>query len=80
MKHKKSVLLSKKLHHAQPPISLPLPRPAAFLGGSLADCPVGFWQMSAPKLKRRPQEKLRIPLGNLLPDVAPYLNLHKSRL
>ena len=56
MKPAKSRTLSKKSLRAQPAICLPrLPAVAAFLAGSLAVCPAGFWPMLALKQKRPPR-------------------------
>ncbi len=56
MKPAKSRTPSKKLLRAQPAICLPrLPAVAAFLAGSPAVCPAGFWPMLALKQKRPPR-------------------------
>jgi len=53
MKPARSRTLSNKLLRAQPAICLPrLPAVAAFLAGSPAVCPAGFWPMLALKQKR----------------------------
>jgi hypothetical protein len=54
MKRMKNGQPQRKLHHARPGIwPLPLPQAPAFLAGSLADCPAGYWPMQARKPKQQ---------------------------
>jgi hypothetical protein len=73
MKHTMHRLLPKKLRRAQPAIC-PL-RAAAFLAGSLADCPAGSWPM--PVLK--PKERLRENPGRRRKPLPPLATQSPDR-
>src|SRR5713226_4449861 len=81
MKPAKSRKLPKKLPRAQPAICLRrLPAVAAFLAGSPAVCPAGFWPMLALKQKRPPRQKLPAVTSNLTPQAAQPSNPRRRPL